>query len=172
MMDVDYSLLLCRNSDQKTFEFSYIVNFMLRRDDPDAARHLAKYVATVNLTLVKTRGQMLQPVGQQLDRKVYRGGGMPHEHFGFFTVGKKYRVPGFLATSSDETVARQFMIRANQLRNEPCILWTITVEKDCMHVNYVAKTHVNTEAEYLFAPYSPFKVVKVRYMSCCCFSQP
>mmetsp|Transcript_15818 Transcript_15818/g.42711 ORF Transcript_15818/g.42711 Transcript_15818/m.42711 type:complete len:141 (-) Transcript_15818:923-1345(-) len=34
----------------------------------------------------------------------FRGGALPDKHLSFFTVGKKYRVPGFLATSFKEKV--------------------------------------------------------------------
>jgi hypothetical protein len=86
---------------------------------------------------------------------------MPHIHLGFFTAGKKYRVPGFLATSLNENIARNFMAMANQSRDEPCVLWIITVDRKCLHVSYIARTHVSTEEEFLFAPYSPFKVLRV-----------
>ena len=35
----------------------------------------------------------------------HRGGGLPLQHVPFFTVGLKFRVPMFLATSFDEDVA-------------------------------------------------------------------
>jgi hypothetical protein len=36
----------------------------------------------------------------------YRGGGLPDEHRDFFTVGKQFRVPMFLATSMDQNVTQ------------------------------------------------------------------
>ena len=41
------------------------------------------------------------------------GGGFDDAHRGFFTVGKKYRVPGFLATSFSEDKAEEFLYRAH-----------------------------------------------------------
>ena len=38
----------------------------------------------------------------------YRGGGFDSQYRGFFSVGKKYRVPGFLATSFDQSIAVKF----------------------------------------------------------------
>ena len=38
----------------------------------------------------------------------YRGGGFDSQYRGFFSVGKKYRVPGFLATSFDQSIAIKF----------------------------------------------------------------
>jgi hypothetical protein len=137
---------------------------MLRRDDPDVAPHIAKYVATINQSLVHRETEtILQPMHQPKNGKLYRGGGMPHEFFGFFTAGKKYRVPGFLATSLNENVARKFMAMANQSRNEPCVLWIVNVDSKCLHASYIARTHAQTEEEFLFAPYSPFKVLRVSY---------
>jgi hypothetical protein len=149
-----------RDPDKKQREFCSIINFMLREDKKGMACHIAMYVATVNPTLVQKRGDIPQSICPHPE-KVYRGGGMPHIHLGFFTAGKKYRVPGFLSTSMKENVAHKFMTMAYHNRNEPCILWSIAIHKNCMHVNYVGKTHVGTEEEYLFAPFSPFKVVKV-----------
>jgi hypothetical protein len=37
--------------------------------------------------------------------KSHRGGGLPAAHAPFFSVGKKFRVPMYLATSFDEDVA-------------------------------------------------------------------
>jgi hypothetical protein len=97
------------------------------------------------------------------DGKVYRGGGLPDEFKSFFHVGKKYRVPGFLATSFKQDVAKRFMMMASY-RGESCVLWIINVPRDCMHVNFLDnKTHVQGEEEYLFAPYSPFTVLMVSY---------
>lgn len=136
---------------------------MLREDDKDVAPHVAKFVAVINQTLVHTRSRVPQNIRSH-PPKVYRGGGMPHKHLEFFAVGKKYRVAGFLATSLKKDTAREFMQRENQFHGEPCVLWIINIDRNCLHVSYVEKTHVNTEEEYLFAPYSPFKVVNVSYV--------
>jgi hypothetical protein len=45
--------------------------------------------------------------------RCFRGGGFDDAHRGFFTVGKKYRVPGFLATSFSEDKAEEFLYRAH-----------------------------------------------------------
>jgi hypothetical protein len=109
------------------------------------------------------------------DGIVYRGGGLPEKHHGFFQTGKKYRVPGILATSFSQHVAEHFMCGAGQ-RGEPCVLWIVRVDpagehslaRRCMHVNYVERSNVAGEEEYLFAPYSPFKVTKVSHFGCVC----
>ena len=42
------------------------------------------------------------------DGITYRGGKLPDEHRAFYTVGKKYRVPGFLASTFSRDVAVEF----------------------------------------------------------------
>jgi hypothetical protein len=142
-------------------EFAYIVNTLLRKDDAKAAKHVSVVVRAVNRLLVSNRHGNLQPVLRPADGKVYRGGGLPYEYRHFFQIGHKYRVPGFLATSLHKRVAETFMGSA-YLRGEPCVMWIIQVDPDCKHVNYVTKTNVQGEEEYLFAPYAPFTVQKVR----------
>jgi hypothetical protein len=43
------------------------------------------------------------------DDCTYRGGELPPRFFDFFAVGTKYRVPGFLATSFQKSVAQNFL---------------------------------------------------------------
>ena len=102
---------------------------------------------------------------------VYRGGGLPADHIGFFEgmVGRKYRVPGFVATSFSEAKASEFYIRAYTERGQPAVLWRVHVDARgetspayrCMHVNLVQHSAVPGEEEYLFAPYSVFAVRSV-----------
>ena len=78
----------------------------------------------------------------------YRGGALPDEHQAFFTVGKKYRVPGFLATSFEESVAERFIYMAYD-DGSPCIKWIVHVDERgaadlkyrCKHVNYVESSN-------------------------------
>jgi hypothetical protein len=96
----------------------------------------------------------------------YRGGGLPVEHLAFYAVGKAFRVPGFLATSFRREIASRFLARAAY--GELTVIWKVHVdprgehsfEHRCRHVNYVKKATpaVGNEEEYLFAPYSPFRV--------------
>ena len=78
----------------------------------------------------------------------YRGGALPDEHQAFFTAGKKYRVPGFLATSFRESVAERFIYMA-YADDSPCIKWVVHVDERgaadfkyrCKHVNYVESSN-------------------------------
>ena len=114
------------------------------------------------------RGDAEHPPGT-----TFRGGGFDDRHRGFFVAGRKYRVPGFLATSFDRRTAERF--RDNIGWRPPGgvtnVLWVVHVDpagehdpaKRCKHVNYVQSTHVGGEAEYLFSAYSVFTVVSVRW---------
>jgi hypothetical protein len=150
-------------------ELSFIINSMLRLDDASAAPHLAVIVRAIN-TLLLTRRGSIQMVRFPNKGITYRGGGLPDQHRRFFQPDKKYRVPGFLATSFLRNVAENFMVWAD-MRGEPCVMWIVHVDpegensqaKRCMHVNYVERTApgVPIEEEYLFAPYAPFTVKEV-----------
>ena len=149
-------------------ELSFIVNSLLRSDHSQAAPFLAVIARGVNTLLIQRRIDahviVFPPNGV-----VYRGGGLPNQHRQFFNAGKKYRVPGFLATSFSQQVADRFMTWADR-RGEPCVLWIVHVvpegesseARKCMHVNYVTRANVKDEDEYLFAPYVPFTVREVR----------
>ena len=146
---------------------SFIINSLLRSDDAAAAPHLAVIVRAINSLLITRRGN-IEVIRFPPQGIVYRGGGLPDEHRGFFHPDRKYRVPGFLATSFSRRVAGKFMTWADK-RGEPCVLWIIHVdpegehceERRCVHVNYVTRTNVDGEDEYLFAPYAPFTVKQV-----------
>jgi len=79
----------------------------------------------------------------------------------------KYRVPNFLATSFNENIAQGFLYNAFASGQTP-VLWIVrvdpqgadTVKYRCKHVNYVQKSNVGGEQEFLFAPYSVFTVLK------------
>ena len=164
-------------------ELAFIINALLRIDDATAAPHLAVIVRAINTLLVTRRGD-IQSLRFPPNGVTYRGGGLPDQHRSFFRPGMKYRVPGFLATSFSELVAGKFMAWADG-RGEPCVLWVVRVDaggeqaqqKRCLHVNYVTRSNVADEDEYLFAPYAPFTVVSVSrrlhpcssYMSICRF---
>ena len=97
----------------------------------------------------------------------------PHSRFAaFFAVGTIYRVPSFLATSAKESVAENFLFKAD--RNKPKAKWIIELDqrgqKDskfrCHHIGYVNKTLIPGEGEYLFAvSYNVFSCVLLRRLT-------
>ena len=76
---------------------------------------------------------------------------------------------GFLATSSKREVAAKFAFEADKAH--PCAVWRIQFDKRgkrhpefrVQHMTFVVKTLVIGEEEYLFAPYSVFTLVSVRW---------
>lgn len=103
--------------------------------------------------------------------RCYRGGGFDDAHRDFFVVGKKYRVPGFLATSFSEDKADEFLYRAHVIAGRPAIKWIIELDPRgetqfkyrCKQVNLVERTNVAGEEEFLFAAYSAFTVQEVAW---------
>ena len=106
--------------------------------------------------------------------ETWRGGGFRREHRAFFErlIGKKYRVPGFLATSLSRDIAAAFAFKAIMGNpSHPCAMWRITFdprgedfpEYRVRHMTLVSKTLVAGEQEYLFAPYSVFTLVSVKW---------
>merc|ERR1712232_1418034 len=59
----------------------------------------------------------------------WRGGGFRNIHKQFFSVGKEYRVPQFLATAVKKEEALEFIKRARNRGEEACILWCIKVDR-------------------------------------------
>jgi hypothetical protein len=101
--------------------------------------------------------------------RTYRGGGFDTKFRGFFSVGKKYRVPGFLATSFDEMVAITFRdTHACVPPGGERILWVVHVDpagdidrsRRCKHA-YLIRSHLPKEAEFLFTAFSVFTVRSV-----------
>ena len=90
--------------------------------------------------------------------KTYRGGGLPPQHFGFFSMGTRYRMAQFLSTTFERRVANEFM----QRQDEEPVLWTFHFDPElgCNHVNFIDRTDgtVGAEDEFLFGAYSAFKV--------------
>ena len=102
--------------------------------------------------------------------EVYRGGGFDESYRGFFTPGKQYRVPGFLATSFSRATATRFL-RTAEAYGQQAVLWVVRVDpageddqtQRCKHVNFVTHSLVGGEAEYLFTAYSIFTVRAVEW---------
>ena len=126
-------------------------------------RRVRRANVTANINL-----QSYPPTGE-----TWRGGGFRREHRTFFEsmIGKKYRVPAFLATSDKRGVAVAFVFKSDN--THPRAMWRITFDprgKDhaeyrVKHMTFVSKTLIASEHEYLFAPYSVFTLVSVKWSS-------
>ena len=93
------------------------------------------------------------------DGIVYRGGAFDNDFQSFFVPNKKYRVPGYLATSLIKKIAVGFALRAREDKGR--VLWKVAVDKRgitdplyrCRHAFVLEMTHIPGEEEYLFVPY-------------------
>ena len=74
-----------------------------------------------------------------------------------------YRVPSLLATSFEKRVAIDFMDRVED--DKPKVLFVVRLDRDlgCKQVNFLHKTEVEGEAEFLFSAYSVFRVQSVQW---------
>jgi hypothetical protein len=88
----------------KSIEFCSLLNCILR-EHPDLLPSACVVVRGINLLCVMRREETALPLPYPPSGESHRGGGLPLEHVQFFVVGKKFRVPMFLATSFDEDVA-------------------------------------------------------------------
>ena len=77
----------------------------------------------------------------------FRGAALPAAHAGFYAAGTKYRVPGFLATSFSEDVARDFARRAFHAGEgeHPAVIYTVLVRRS-RHARTHARTHARARA--------------------------
>ena len=158
-------------------EFCSILNDAIRRDAKDTIDHAVTIAHALNCFCVNRRhGET--PTSWPESNVTYRGTAMPRLHRSFFTVGKKYRAPMFVATSFSEDVSvTSFLLRlvpptADQAPpfQEPT-LWrfhldsTLPQNRRCVHANFIDRTDgtVNEEHEFLYSPYSVFTVRAVHW---------
>ena len=131
--------------------------------------HLVMIARGINERVVKRGKDMKrEKMGKLWSEKfpkdgiVHRGGAFNNQFQSFFTVGKQYRVPGYLATSLEKDVAINFVLRAPD--DMARVIWKIAVDtrgiKDplyrCKHAHLLELTHIPGEEEYLFVPYRSF----------------
>lgn len=126
-------------------------------------RRVTRADTTANLSI-----QSFPPKGE-----TWRGSGFRKEYKPFFDsmVGKKYRVPSFLATSQLRKIAVGFALKASCGYTCPSAMWRIVFDKRgeediqyrVKHMAFVSKTLIKGENEYLFAPYSVFTLVSVEW---------
>jgi hypothetical protein len=141
-------------------EMAFILNDAIREDTPELMPYVAAITRAINLLLVGMSRLSMAPASNV----VYRGGGLPDQFRSFFTPGKKYRAPMFVATSVNRTLClKTFCRRAQNATGHPPALWVIAIDEreGCKHVNYIHTTECLEELEYLFSPYSVFTIERV-----------
>jgi len=158
-------------------EFCSLLNEALRNDDADAIVHAVAITHALNAFCVTGRS-IGSPVRWPPKHVTYRGTAMPRTFKEFFTVGKKYRAPMFVATSFREDVAvEHFLMRLPPPTEDqtPPIqeptLWRFHLNSNlpererCKQANFIDRTDgtVGDEHEFLFSPYSVFTVRAVSW---------
>ncbi len=164
-------------------EFCSLINRALREDAADVMQHLVVIVRVINaLCIVRRESSSLKFPPDDVS---HRGGALPSQHRNFFAVGKKYRVPMYLATSFSEDKAYKFWCVAStvaRLLASRCLMlvgfryrafasgqapvhWVVHFDARgkhnpryrCKNVNLVEKTvkGVEDELEFLFVPRAP-----------------
>merc|ERR1712224_131879 len=150
-----------------------VLNAVIRDDVENEIKVATMICRTINTRRVhrENAGSNVDVQSYPPDGETWRGGGFRDEHKAFFnsTKGKKYRVPAFLATSKNRSVAAVFASGAS--KSHPCAIWCIKFDERgkehpeyrVRHMTFVSKTLVPDEEEYLFAPYSVFTLKKIKW---------
>ena len=157
----------------KRMELCSVINAVIRDDFADEIAAGVMIFRSINSRRVNrvSHGPTVDVQSYPPNGETWRGGGFRNEFKPFFQCvkGKKYRVPGFLATSTDKAVAVGFAVKSN--KDHPRAIWRVKFDERgkhdpdyrVQHMSFVSKTLVEGEDEYLFAPYSVFKLVSVKW---------
>merc|ERR1712046_433769 len=115
--------------------------------------------------LVSKRGERKERQWPK-DFMSHRGTTMPKEAVDFFTVGKLYRVPMFLATSFHKETALDFLKQKSDDHVAVHFIFKLDKQKQCDHALYIEEmTLVAHEDELLYMPYSAFTVISINWPS-------
>ena len=164
-------------------EFCSILNEAIRTDAAATIGPAAMVTQGINSHCVTRRNPGETGAGGAVrwppSNHTFRGTAMPQCHRDFFTPGKQYRAPMFVATSFDQGIATtRFLAQLEPAspdqqppHQEPC-LWifhfdgSLPESRRCLHVNFIDRTDGSVggdELEFLFAPYSVFTVRSVHW---------
>lgn len=155
------------------YEFCFIFSQAIIEDRNSMVRACAILASGLKSNLVAARSDA-DATTFPLNGECWRGGGFNMEHKDWFDsmVGKKYRIPAFLATSINRAVINNFMHMAQE-KGFPVVQWKILMDTrgdpngdndaryKCKHVNLLRVTHVPGEEEFLFQAFSVFTVQEV-----------
>jgi hypothetical protein len=82
----------------------------------------------------------------------HRGGGLPLAHLPFFTEGKKFRVPMYLATSFDEDVAYRLaallMTACHDCSLTCCRFWYMAFDRGEPPVHWIIRVDPRGETSF------------------------
>ena len=153
-------------------ELCSVLNAVIRDDIEEEVKAAVVFFRSINARRVKrVAGRHAVDTSYPPKGETWRGGGFRLRHRAFYDsmVGKKYRVPGFLATSSKRSVAANFAFDLHGANF--CVIWKIIFDKRgkkhpeyrVQHMTFVSNTLIKGENEYLFAPYSAFTLVSIKW---------
>ena len=154
-------------------ELCSVLNAVIRDDVENEIKAAILFFRSINTRCVRrnSTGASMSEQSYPPNGETWRGGGFRQQYRSFFQSikGHKYRVPGFLATTSKRSIAVGFLYKVDS--KQPRALWRIMfdrrgekhVEYRVRHMTFVSKTLIPEEGEYLFAPYSVFTLVSVRW---------
>lgn len=140
-------------------EFCHILNWSIWEDRVRYTCPLVRALNSFSVSGLRVGTPCVAPPSP-----LFRGGGFQTEHRPFFEVGLLFRIPPVWPTSSQRLTARRFMTRSSAPER---IMWIIHCPDTCDHVYYVQRraAGVSPEDEWLFSPYSAFKVRSVRWQA-------
>jgi hypothetical protein len=147
-------------------ELCSMMNRSIREDTAEVMQPLCVLIRSINMLCIVRRDPAKQIFPPRMC--TFRGGELPLQHAEFFEAGKKYRVPGFLATSFSEDVAYRFLYMKFAEGRTP-VKWIVeldprgrdSLQHRCKHVNFCENSDVPGEEEFLYAPYSVFTVISL-----------
>ena len=152
----------------KGFELCSVLNAVIRDDVEEEIQAAAIIFRSINSRRVKRNSQAgtFPPNGE-----TWRGTKFKERCKPFFNnmLNKRYRIPGFLATSSKKSVAAGFGYNTKHAHRRA--MWHILFDERgksqpefrVKHMTFVSKTLTPGEGEYLFAPYSVFVMLSARW---------
>ena len=155
----------------KDMELCSVLNAVIRDDIAAEIEAAAIIFRTINSRRTKRVSDSTIDTSYPHNGETWRGGSFRREHRAFFErmERQQYRVPGFLATSSKRSVAAKFAFDPDSAH--PCAIWRVLFDPRgeeqpqyrCRHMTFVSKTLFENEHEYLFAPYSVFTVLFIKW---------
>jgi len=154
----------------KPREFCWVLNEILRSNDQELVEAAMPIMTVLNSHCVEARSGR-QAVVDWGNNDFFRGICFNMEFKDFFQEGKEFRTPSFLATTADQSVATNFMRRAQPGSALEPLMFVIHVHPTAkpMHVNFMEITQVMndegipTEKEFLYSPFSAFRVEAVHW---------
>jgi hypothetical protein len=156
-------------------EFCSMMNAIIREDDRILVSQAARICYMMHPLLVTAAGPSsnrlqvddvrLLPEKSASWYVTHRGGSLPAEHNSFFTEGKSYRAPQFIASSRKEVNAHSFRKDAQQfVPQHGGVHWRFHWARMANHVQYIEPlSQVPGEMEYLLTAYSCFRVLRAPY---------